>query len=595
MSRALMGRGVAVGVCALALASYARAQSPQPELKLPRAQFAMGEAIPLELVVQAPAGQDIGQVEIAGIHEFQVHSGPDVAMSMQIDMRTRVSNAVHSYRWQIAPRKPGSFMLGPATLSVGGRPLRSNAVAVKVTAEPQGGGVAASDSQLFIVAQADKPRAYAGQQVVVTYALYSRIQYYQLELRREPTTDGFWVEELEVPRGFNAYRQEVISGVAYRVQTLKQQAVFPLRTGTLTIGPMVLDAQVGAGFLGRGQKYSRASQPLAIEVMPLPTQGQPAGFAAPNVGRYNLSGGVDRQQVQMGEAIKYRVHLEGQGNVKNLVLPELPQGNGYRRFDPEPKVTTRVENGRVMGTRVLEYLLSPSQPGRFTIPPVVFNYFDPEAGAYRVATIPAVAVSVIGGPDSTPVAAAGAATGLTLTPGADPDLRTVHGEIASPPGSGFHRSVAFWALLFAPPVLLAGLVLFGRAWALRGEMRKRNAPKRRAAGAMKRLREAERLLEEDRADGFFAELSQVMSTVLEVKLNQPIGSLTLPELERTLLGRGFDAQTAAMIGRELENCDFGRFAPASSRGEEMRNALARMRALLEAIERVKATTLEAGR
>jgi BatD DUF11 like domain len=117
--------------------------------------------------------------------------------------------------------------------------------------------VTAADSQLFIAAVADKPRVYAGEQVTITYSLYSRVQYFQLELRREPTTDGFWVEELEVPRGFNAYRQEVVGGVAYRVQTLKQQAVFPLRTGTLTIGPMVLDAQVGAGFFNRGQKLTR--------------------------------------------------------------------------------------------------------------------------------------------------------------------------------------------------------------------------------------------------------------------------------------------------------------------------------------------------
>lgn len=584
---------LALGLASLVLGARANAQTPQPELKLPRAQFAMGEVIPLELVVQTAAGQNIGQVDIAGLHEFQVHSGPDVAMSMQIDMRRGVSNAVHSYRWQIAPKRVGSFMLGPATVNVLGQALRSNAVAVKVTAEPQGGGVTAADSQLFIAAVADKPRVYAGEQVTITYSLYSRVQYFQLELRREPTTDGFWVEELEVPRGFNAYRQEVVGGVAYRVQTLKQQAVFPLRTGTLTIGPMVLDAQVGAGFFNRGQKLTRASKPLQLTVMPLPPQGRPAAFAEPNVGRFNLSGGVDRQQVQMGEAIKYRVHLEGQGNVKNLVLPDLPQGTGYRRFDPEPKVTTRVENGRVMGTRVLEYLLSPLAPGRFLIPPVVFNYFDPEAGQYRVATIPETAVMVVGGPGAPVGGAAAAAQGSALTPGADPDLRTVQAEVSAPAGAGFHRSALFWGFLFAPPVLLAGLVLFGRAWALRGEMQRRNAPKRRAAGAMKRLREAERLMAADRADAFFAELSQVLKTVLEVKLGQAIGSLTLSELEQTLVRRGLDATAAATVARELENCDFGRFAPASSRAEEMRNALERMRALLDTLERVKVRAAEA--
>src|SRR5207244_11256831 len=134
------------------------------------------------------------------------------------------------------------------------------------------------DPQMFLEAHIDKKEPFAGEQVTVSYYLYSRANYVSLELRQEPTTNGFWVEEIEVPRGYQSYSQTVLDGIAYRVQILKRQALFPLKSGTLTIGPMVLEAQVGMGFFGGGQRLTRASRPVEVPVQPLPAQGRPPAF-----------------------------------------------------------------------------------------------------------------------------------------------------------------------------------------------------------------------------------------------------------------------------------------------------------------------------
>jgi len=579
-----------------AAAAPAHAQGATLDLKISKVEFSRGESFPLELVITAPANSPVSNVEIAGLHQFDLQSGPDIAMSVQVDMRRGVSSSVHSYRYQIGAKTVGAFLIGPATASVGGVVARSNSVAVKVVlGAPQSSQVPGTDPQMFLAATADKTTAFAGEQVIVSYSLYSRINYFGLELRREPKTDGFWIEELEVPRGYAAYTQQNINGQIYRVQLLKKQAVFPLRIGKLTIGSMVLDASVGGGLFGGGQKMNRASRELEITVKPLPAAGRPPGFQEPNVGRYTLSGGVDRMQAAMGEAVKYRVNLEGQGNIKNVILPELPQSQGYRRFDPEPKVSVRVDGSNVVGTRTLEYLLSPSEAGRMSIPPIIFHYFDPSDATYKTQTIPETLVTVTGatglGSAQTQAKNGTAPAAQGPLPGADPDLRGIKDDVTLAGATRFHRGGVFWGLVFAPPLVFVLLMIFGRARALRSEMRQKNEPRRRAASAYKRLREAERLLEADDAHGFFGEISRVLTTFLEAKLGQPIGSLTLPELERVLVARGYAADAATGVVKELENCDFGRFARSGSRRDEMRSSVERTKRLLDVLDKVKPSSL----
>jgi hypothetical protein len=563
-------------------ASSAWAQAPTLELKLDRTEVAVGERVQVELTVTASSNLPVTGVEMAGLQEFLVESGPDVAMSLRVDLRRGVSLSVASHRYTIVPRRPGSFVIGPATAIVAGKSHQSNSVRLRVTQEPQV-RLQATDPQLFVQASVDRSEVFVGEQVTVSFHLYSRVNYFGLELGREPTTEGFWSEEIEVPRGYQAYSQAVLDGIPYRVQILRRQALFPLRSGKLTVGPMVLDVQVGMGFFGGGRKMTRASRPVTIEVKPLPIQGRPPGFHEANVGRFTLSGGVDRHQTTLGEAVKYRV-LEGTGNIKNVVLPELPQGPGYRRFDPQPQISMRVENDRVTGSRVLEYLLSPSAPGHFTIPALVFHYFDPELSSFRTISLPEATVTVQGAPGG----AVAATTGSGPAPGADPDLRGIHdpGEIADA-GLPFHREAWFWALV-AAPILVFGLLLLGeRLAAFRSRLRLKGEPRRRAAQAWRRLREAERFLKAGDAIAFFGEISRVLTTFLELKLGQPVGSLTLSELRALLEERGFPEQVTAAILSEVENCDFARFAPREARVEEMRKALSRVRKLLDGLDRIR--------
>ena len=118
-----MARVSLLGLLLALVAAAASAQpAPQPtlSLKIDQAEVGMGERFPLTLTVTAATNEPVTGIEITGLDEFSVESGPEVSMSFQIDMRRGASSSVHTYRYLLAPRRVGSFLLGPVNLREGG-------------------------------------------------------------------------------------------------------------------------------------------------------------------------------------------------------------------------------------------------------------------------------------------------------------------------------------------------------------------------------------------------------------------------------------------------------------------------------------------
>ncbi len=112
----------------------------------------------------------------------------------------------------------------------------------------------------------------------------------------EPHTDGFWAEDIPStnPQGRLSFTEQTMNGRTYNVALLFKKALFPLSAGKLTVTPM--EAEVSqVDFFGTPVRARRLkTDPLIIEAMPLPRAGEPAGFDPSNVGKYEISAGVDR-------------------------------------------------------------------------------------------------------------------------------------------------------------------------------------------------------------------------------------------------------------------------------------------------------------
>ena len=81
-------------------------------------------------------------------------------------------------------------------------------------------------------------------------------------------------------------------------------------------------------------------------------------------------------------------------------------------------------------------------------------------------------------------------------------------------------------------------------------------------------------------------MAAALRTQLDQQLEVRSEGLTRGELEERLAGAGAAEDLVAELLRELDNCDFARFAPSASGAQQMDEALARARHLLERLTHV---------
>ena len=84
------------------------------------------------------------------------------------------------------------------------------------------------------------------------------------------------------------------------------------------------------------------------------------------------------------------------GDVPKLELPKPQLPGGLRAFDPETKVERRFDQGMLTGRMTREYLIVPSAPGQYTLPPLELKYFDPQTAQYHDEKSPPLSFSVTG-------------------------------------------------------------------------------------------------------------------------------------------------------------------------------------------------------
>src|SRR5690606_21009482 len=92
------------------------------------------------------------------------------------------------------------------------------------------------DNNVFIVAEVDKTNPYVGEQVNVTYKLYTVLKMSMRPISG-PQLKGFWAFDEELPDNMEPH-QENYNGRRYNVFILRRTALFPQQTGNLQIDPL---------------------------------------------------------------------------------------------------------------------------------------------------------------------------------------------------------------------------------------------------------------------------------------------------------------------------------------------------------------------
>jgi len=522
---------------------------------------------------------------------FLVLSGPNQSTSIQII--NGVQSASLSYNYIIQAKRIGTFSIGTASIEYNGEAFKTKSIKitiVKGSSKPkrQKQDADISDEEiaknLFIRAVVDKRKAYLGEQVTVTYKLYTRLNIAaQMSISKLPQYQGFWAEELETSSNIT-FATEVIDGKQYRVGILKKAALFPTQTGKLEITPFELTVPIQLrrnrnrnnffddffndpfGF-NQTVEYNATSNKVTINVLSLPTEGKPDSFHGA-VGEFSLNVDIDKTTAKTNEAVTLKVILSGKGNLELLEMPELNLPSGFEKYEPKTSENI-IKRNIISGSKTAEYLMIPRIVGIREIPPVEFSYFNPTKKNYVTLRSKSFKLNITQGEQLPEVEY----TGKEDVQHLGSDIRFVKTSFEDIYKK--EESVLFTTFFWVGGIVPMLILFVAVGWKRRTDKLAGNVALFRYSNAQKvaknRLKKAKKLMQGNNYKEFYTEVSQALFGYLEDKFHIPKAEFTIERAMVELRKTGVEESLINDVKKAAEECEFIRFAPGAEKSTAMQN------------------------
>jgi hypothetical protein len=539
---------------------------------------------------------------------FQLVSGPNVSNSMtSINGNTTVSI---SYSYVLLPVKEGVATIGPAYMVINGRRLATSPIRMKVVKgqsvqqgrASSGGGdpdiikenTEDLSKSIFLKADVDKTTVYQGEQLTLSYRLYTRASIVDSRLDKLPDLNGFWSEDVKTLQQKVEWKTVTYKGLRYNIADVKQTVLFAEHSGDITINPfeMTFIVRLAAAasddimeqFFGsyKDVKVALKSKPVVIHVKPLPEAGKPAGFTGA-VGNFSVTTTLDKTELKSNETLNYNVKVSGSGNLKLLKTLSLNFPPDFEKYDPKITDTISQHGTGLSGSRMYNYLLIPRHQGNYTIDPIQFSYFNPVSKKYITLPGKAFQVKVNKGLTEQNVTAFSEANKQEVKV-LDKDIRyiktgAVDKEVG---GTRFYGSIAYILLLLLGPLLCLA-ALFYRNW-----YRKNNSDllvvKNRRAGkeAAKHLANAQKQLATQQSKAFYEAVFKGLYGYLSDKLLIAMADLNKETITESLQAKSVDEALISRLIATLDLCEMARYAPVTQSSEQ--EVLAKAKSIINDLE-----------
>ena len=544
---------------------------------------------------------------------FTVVGGPFTSTSSSFSMvNGSMSHSVKvTYTFALQAYQEGTFRIGAATLTVKGNKISSEPFEIKVLPDDgsnsnnSGGGYGSSGGSqggqqqntndpdvsgkdLFLRVVPSKRSAYVGEQVVLTYKLYTKVPVSSLSVERMPSYAGFWTKDITDNNNGSLHQSsEYINGIEYTSAEIQKIIVVPQRSGKLSLEPMTIEciAQIRTEsnnrrsndpfdvffndpFFNRNIANVRkelSSQSFSLDVKNLPETGKPASFAGA-VGDYSFKSTIDKTDLKTNEAFTLTLSVSGTGNIELLQLPEPVFPPDFEVYDP--KVSTSVNNNAqgFSGTKTAEYLVIPRRAGDFALQPVEFAFFNPSKEAYLTAQSESYQIHVekgAGGEGDEGTVFASNQEGIKYLGSDIRHIMTGNPKL-KPIGTVFFATPAYFVALL---VLLLAFVI-ALLVSKRHEQQKQDTAANRNRKATKvargRLKKAEQFLKVKNQDNFYIEMSQALWGYISDKLGIERSKLSMDTVNEALKGKNVPDDLTQQFIDTLNSCEFARFAPGSA-------------------------------
>lgn len=254
---------------------------------------------------------------------------------------------------------------------------------------------------LLLRVEVSKTNPVVGEPLKVVYKLYSRLNTSSQVMKR-PSFTGFSVLEM-VDSYDSKPTVEMLNGVPYYVNLIRKVQLFPLQEGSFVLDPAEVESiihfvkiNIGSGPSVLNERLTLRSEPVTIQVKPLPLKGQPDHYTGA-VGKYRVVVTGPDTAIHQGELVKVKVVVEGTGNLNLLTPPEIRWPEGVDTADPSVRELIDKFSFPLSGSKTFEYSFAAPDTGNIVIPAASLSYFDPQQQQYKEALSTPVVLHVVAG------------------------------------------------------------------------------------------------------------------------------------------------------------------------------------------------------
>lgn len=539
--------------------------------------------------------------------------GPSTSTSQsyQVYNGQMTSSSTIDYTYFYRADQEGTFTIGEATINVDGKTLSTKATSLTIGPAPAGQqnhaqgqssrqqpvtiddiSTQSSDrpvnsNDVFVRIILSKPTAYEQEAIECTIKLYTKYSISSFFATKQPSFDGFLIEEMDVQPSLN--QVETLNGQKYMTALLKKCIIFPQKDGKLTINSGNYDItvvqydNVNMGFFTVQNPQERQikvnSNTASINIQPLPSP-QPEGFTGA-VGRFTVDSRLVGNSFRTNDPATLIYTISGTGNIKYIKEPVIDFPSEFEQYTPKSDISSRIAGNNVTGTMTIEYTFVPQSVGEFKIGSDKFVYFDIDKKEYVTINTPTYDIKVAKGVSSNNVERQDVSaknTDILHIKTGDKKLSMNHDLIIA---SGW-----YWMLY-----LLLIISIISVAVIYRRNIRKASDISgmklaKASKVARKRLKLARQFMEQKNADKFYEELLRAVWGYLSDKLMIPASQLSRDNISLELTEYGASAEDCRSIIEVLDECEMARYSPASSQ-EQIELLYAKATESIDNLEKIK--------
>lgn len=286
----------------------------------------------------------------------------------------------------------------------------SQALAISVTQQAASKNID-TDQELYLEVEATPQSPYVQSQVLYTLRLYRRVDLAQASLSDPELADAV-VEKL----GDDSNYSTQVNGVNYLV-TERKYAIFPQKSGSLTIKPLELNAEVVSsngrprfnGFFNPQSTQTKRieSKAITLDVKPVPSAFTGKHWLSAEQLEIKQEWSGDFQQMKVGEPITRTLTLQ----VKGATVGQLPElntlktNNQIKAYPDQPTLQEQKNADGVVALREEKIAIIPSQSGDYSLPAIEIPWFNSQTQKMEIAKLPETTITAIAAPGSQPAPA----------------------------------------------------------------------------------------------------------------------------------------------------------------------------------------------